>query len=147
MLRAQSLLAEAIRGSLWQTNYGTRAYWIGLGLLVIVLILVVCKAYREWQEIHDVEEPDSPDDLLQSFREAHALGELDDDEMRRVEQRLSNGLAPLPSLAKPAKGAPTRALAQQQPSSKPAGEGPNVVAGGGAAPPHSDSDTAQGRDV
>ena len=41
-----------------------------------------------WEEIHDVEEPDSPTDLLESFEEAHAAGELDDEEFERVRRRL-----------------------------------------------------------
>ena len=43
-----------------------------------------------WEEIHDVEEPDSPDDLLETFEEAHAAGELDDEEFARVRRRLAS---------------------------------------------------------
>jgi hypothetical protein len=89
MLLPLDLLLVAMRGWTLQNTVGSRGYWIGVGLLVVVLLVGLYKGYREWQEIHDVEEPDSPEDLLRSFREAHALGELDDDEMRRVEERLS----------------------------------------------------------
>jgi len=85
-----SLFLAGMRGWTLEIKYGTPAYWIGLGLLVVVLLVALIKGYREWQEIHDVEEPDSPDDLLRSFREAHALGELDDDEFQRIERRLSS---------------------------------------------------------
>ena len=42
-----------------------------------------------WGEIHDVEEPDSPTDLLASFQQAHAQGELDDAEFARVTEKLA----------------------------------------------------------
>jgi uncharacterized membrane protein len=63
-------------------------YYVGLGFLVVLLVVALVKAYRVWEEIHDVEEPDSPADLLESFEEAHAAGELDDEEFERVRQRL-----------------------------------------------------------
>jgi hypothetical protein len=43
-----------------------------------------------WGEIHDVEEPDSPGDLLASFQQAHADGELDDAELARLREQLSS---------------------------------------------------------
>jgi uncharacterized membrane protein len=64
-------------------------YYVGLGLLVVLLVVALIKAYRVWEEIHDVEEPDSPADLLESFEEAHAAGELDDEEFERVRRRLA----------------------------------------------------------
>jgi len=92
------LFLTGMRNWTMQVEYGTRAYWIGLALLVVVVLVVLIKAFREWQEIHDVEEPDSPDDLLRSFREAHAMGDLDDDEFERVQRRLANAPAsPLPT--------------------------------------------------
>jgi hypothetical protein len=68
-------------------------YYIGLALLVAVALVALYKAYRVWEEIHDVEEPDSPADLLQSFSQAHAAGELDDDEFDRVRRRLESDAA------------------------------------------------------
>ena len=34
--------------------------YIGLALLAVLLVVALVKAYRIWEEIHDVEEPDSP---------------------------------------------------------------------------------------
>ncbi|HEX3450448.1 MAG TPA: hypothetical protein VHS97_19490, partial [Isosphaeraceae bacterium] len=51
------------------------------------------KAYRMWEELHDVAEPDLPADLLETFKEAHAAGELDDQEFERVRQRLAGPAA------------------------------------------------------
>jgi hypothetical protein len=62
--------------------------WIGAGLLAVLLVFVLIKAYRVWEEINDVEEPDSAADLLASFQQAHAAGELDDAELERVKEQL-----------------------------------------------------------
>jgi len=81
--------AAPVRGLKISPQY----YYVGLAILIVVLLLALAKAFREWQEIHDVEEPDSPADLLESFKEAHAAGELDDEEFERVRQRLSGKAA------------------------------------------------------
>jgi len=70
-----------------QSNQPT---YIGLALLAVLLVVAMVKAYRVWGEIHDVEEPDSPGDLLASFEQAHAAGELDDEEFERVQERLKH---------------------------------------------------------
>jgi len=141
VLRLSSLYPSATHSWNWQITYGTRAYWIGLGLLVVVMFFALLKAYREWQDIHDVEEPDSPDDLLRSFREAHALGELDDEEMQRVERRLSASSGPL---QKPSERARSAAQSQPRPAARQlGGEGPNVGPAEdnpGGAPAQSDQD-------
>jgi hypothetical protein len=67
---------------------GERSYYVGLAFLSVAAILLSIHAYRVWQEISEVEEPDSPIDLLESFEQAHAEGELDDQELDRVRQRL-----------------------------------------------------------
>jgi uncharacterized membrane protein len=64
-------------------------YYLGLGILLVLMVVALVKVYRMWEEIHDVEEPDSPIDLLESFEEAHAAGELDDEEFERVRRRLA----------------------------------------------------------
>lgn len=149
MMVAYGLWITAMRSWNWEIKIGTPAYWLGVALLVVVLLFALVLGYREWQEIHDDEEPDSPDDLLQSFREAHALGELDDEEMRRVERRLAS---PAPSSGpSPAATGPDSALAsisqkqavtsQNTPQGKPpdaasANEAPGAP-GPGSTPPGS----------
>jgi hypothetical protein len=64
-------------------------YYLGLGILAVLMVVAVVKAYQMWEEIHEVDEPDSPTDLLESFEEAHAAGELDDEEFERVRRRLA----------------------------------------------------------
>jgi hypothetical protein len=76
-------------------------YYAGLAILVVLMLIAFLKAYRMWEEIHDVEEPDSPTDLLEAFEEAHAAGELDDEEFERVRRRLTGPPADL-GPAKPA---------------------------------------------
>jgi hypothetical protein len=70
-------------------NSGVVSYYVGLAVLVILLVIALVAAYRVWSEIHDVEEPDSPEDLLESFEQAHAAGVLDDRELARVRWRLT----------------------------------------------------------
>ena len=62
---------------------------MGLAILLVCMVLAVVQAYRMWEEMHDVEEPDSPAELLEAFEEAHASGELDDEEFARVRSRLA----------------------------------------------------------
>jgi uncharacterized membrane protein len=63
-----------------------------LVLFAVLLALLIIKMYRERQDILDVEDPDSPEDLLRSFELAHRAGELDDDEFERVKQQLARDL-------------------------------------------------------
>ena len=62
--------------------------YVPLGLLAVLLAASLMKAVRVWGEIHDVEEPDTPLDLLAAFEQAHAEGELDDSEIARVREQL-----------------------------------------------------------
>ncbi len=86
----------ALTGPLRSLKISTRYYYVGLALLIVVLVIALVKAYRVWEEIHDVEEPDTPADLLQAFEEARAAGELDDEEMERVKERLARSAMPAP---------------------------------------------------
>jgi hypothetical protein len=84
--------AALLRGALWaaKIDAGT-SYYIGLAVLIAIMIGVLIAAYRTWEEINDVEEPDSPADLLESFKQAHEDGELDQQELDRVRRLLSSG--------------------------------------------------------
>jgi hypothetical protein len=72
---------------LWAPIPETASYYVKSALLIIILVVALVAAYRVWEEIHDVEEPDSPDDLLESFEQAHAAGVLNDQEFDRVRQQ------------------------------------------------------------
>jgi hypothetical protein len=64
--------------------------YIPLALFVIVLTALLIKAIRVWQEIHDIEEPATPSEVLASLEEAHAAGELSSAEIARVREQLAN---------------------------------------------------------
>lgn len=76
-------------------------YYVGLTILAVLLAVAVVKAYQMWEEIHDIEEPDSPTDLLEAFEEAHAAGELDDEELERVRHRLKGEPSPSKAIVAP----------------------------------------------
>lgn len=65
-------------------------YYAGLAVVLGVTMLAIVVFYREWQEMHDVEEPDRPQDILDSFVQAHAQGNLDAGELERVRRLLSD---------------------------------------------------------
>jgi hypothetical protein len=75
-------------------NWQVVSYYVGLAVLVVLLVVALVTAYRVWVEIHDVEEPDSPADLLESFEQAHAAGVLDDEELQRVRWQLAGESTP-----------------------------------------------------
>ena len=75
-----------------------------------------------------MEEPDSPEDLLASFEQAHAAGELNAQELERVRERLGRGpgIAVPESASRDASPASTLPgpLAQRDPNDQPpAGDG------------------------
>lgn len=75
-------------------NWHEVSYYVGLAVLVVLLVVALVTAHRVWVEIHDVEEPDSPADLLESFEQAHAAGALDDEEFQRVRWQLAGDPTP-----------------------------------------------------
>jgi uncharacterized membrane protein len=77
------LAAAAVTSGMW--------YYLGLALVVVILLITLIAFYRTWEEMNDVEEPDSPADLLESFEKAHADGEIDDRELDRVRRLLAAG--------------------------------------------------------
>jgi hypothetical protein len=66
-------------------------YYIGLAVVIVILVGTIIAFYRTWVEIHEDEEPDSPADLLESFQQAHAEGQIDAQELERVRRLLSVG--------------------------------------------------------
>ncbi len=114
-----SLLERLVRVAGWsaaarpgQFNQPT---YIGLALLAVLLVALLVKAYRVWGEIHDVEEPVSPGDLLASFERAHAAGELDDEEFERVRERLKHS----PTFGRPTSSSPLPGEATPPPETCP----------------------------
>jgi hypothetical protein len=106
-------------------------YYLGLAVIVAIVIGVLIAAYRTWEEIHDVEEPDSPADLLESFRQAHAEGEIDDQELERVRSLLGAGV--VGAAGKPAANGPSESpAAGDRPSGS--GEDPDSIRAGGIDP-------------
>jgi len=89
-----------------------QATYIGLGLLAALLLVILIKAYRVWEEIHDVDEPPSPAELLASFEQAHAAGEMDDQELERVRERLRRSS----TLEEPASSSPSAGGATPPPA-------------------------------
>jgi len=63
-------------------------YYLGLLLIVVLLVMSTFWAYRAWSDVHEQEEPASPDELMEAFEEARAAGELDEQEYARVRERL-----------------------------------------------------------
>jgi hypothetical protein len=80
---AARLLAASRATETFQPTY------LGIAVLAVLLALCLIKAYGLWQEMHDVEEPASPGELLQSFERAYYAGEMDADEFERVRSRLT----------------------------------------------------------
>ena len=66
-------------------------YYVGLAVVVAIMIGTLVAFLRTWMEIHEDEEPATQEDLLESFREAHAAGEIDARELARVREVLSVG--------------------------------------------------------
>ena len=73
--------------------YGS-AYYAGLAVVTLVVVIAAIGFYRVWLEVREEEEPDSPDEVLESFRRAHAAGEIDDQELERVTRVLAPGAFP-----------------------------------------------------
>ena len=63
-------------------------YNVGLVLLLVALTAVSWWGYRVWHEINVDLKPASTDELLESFHQARAEGELDEEEYSRVRTRI-----------------------------------------------------------
>jgi hypothetical protein len=90
MINWANLLESSVAFAELPSTESLMKKYIPLGLLTVLLAVLLFKAVQVWGEIHDVEEPDSPGDLLASFQQAHADGELDDAELARLREQLSS---------------------------------------------------------
>ena len=65
-------------------------------LLSVALVVGALWAYRVWREAHGEDDDlnETPEDLLQQFREARDAGELDDAEFTRIRLLLAGTEAP-----------------------------------------------------
>jgi uncharacterized membrane protein len=64
--------------------------WYNIGLVVMLLILVLACywAYEMWMEVNEEVDPATADELMASFDQARAAGELDDEEYAKVRKRI-----------------------------------------------------------
>jgi hypothetical protein len=114
---ARPLLDPLISFAQFPSTESLLTRYIPLALLTVLLAALLWKAVRVWGEIHDVEEPDSPKDLLSSFEQAHAAGELDDAEFARVRAQLGDGARSAPRAADAAAARPKVFLDGSHPQS------------------------------
>jgi hypothetical protein len=63
-------------------------YNVGLAVVVVSAAIMALIAYRAWAEAHEDLDPVSNQDLLASFEQARADGELDEEEYDRVRKRI-----------------------------------------------------------
>jgi hypothetical protein len=73
---------------------GPQPTTLGGVILVIALIVAIVIGWWNWQEAHEEEATDSPEDLLASFEEAHEAGDIDDDELNRLRAKLTGSSLP-----------------------------------------------------
>jgi hypothetical protein len=66
------------------------ATWYNAGLVVLLFVMAfACYwAYQVWSEVNEEEEPASTEELLASFEQARAQGDLDEAEYERVRKRI-----------------------------------------------------------
>jgi hypothetical protein len=79
------------------------AMWYNIGLIVVLLALAVAgvMAYRVWHEVNEEIEPATPAELLATFEQARADGELDDEEYNRVRREILRTASPPPTSGAP----------------------------------------------
>ncbi len=73
---------------LFGANQSMLHYYIGLAVLVAAMIWGAVLAYGSWEEAHEELDPATPEELLDAFKQAHAEGELDEEEFARVRRRI-----------------------------------------------------------
>jgi len=63
-------------------------YNIGLAVVLLVMALACYWAYQMWMEVNEEVDPATADELMASFDQARAAGELDDEEYAKVRKRI-----------------------------------------------------------
>jgi uncharacterized membrane protein len=84
--------------------------WYNIGLVVVLLTLAFASywAYQVWHEVNEEEEPATTEELLASFEQARAAGELDDEEYARVRKRIEESATSPPQTPSRKPGQETR---------------------------------------
>jgi hypothetical protein len=85
-------------------------YNIGLAVVLLSLALAFYWAYQVWTEVNEEVDPATADELMASFDQARAAGELDDEEYAKVRKRIEQT-----GSAGPPTGSPKSAQARPKP--------------------------------
>jgi uncharacterized membrane protein len=85
-------------------------YNIGLGVVLLVLAVAFYWAYQMWSEVNEEVDPATADELMASFDQARAAGELNDEEYAEVRRRIEQ-----PGSAGPRTGFPETGKARPKP--------------------------------
>jgi uncharacterized membrane protein len=86
-------------------------YNIGLAVVFLVLALACYWAYQMWMEVNEEVDPATADELMASFDQARAAGDLDDEEYAKVRKRIEQTGSPGPRT-----GSPDTSKAPRRPS-------------------------------
>jgi uncharacterized membrane protein len=91
-------------------------YNIGLAVVLLVLALAFYWAYQMWKEVNEEVDPATTDELMASFDQARAAGELDDEEYAKIRKRIEQT-----GSAEPRTGIPNTDKARPKPPGPPDG--------------------------
>jgi uncharacterized membrane protein len=80
--------------------------WYNVGLAVVLLSLAVAFywAYQMWSEVNEEVDPATADELMVSFDQARAAGELDEEEYAKVRKRIEQTGSAGPRADSPSSG-------------------------------------------
>jgi hypothetical protein len=86
--------------------------WYNIGLTVVLLVLALAMywAYQVWTEVNEEVDPATADELMASFDQALAAGELDQEEYAKVRKGIEQAAS-----AAPRTGAPDTGRHQRKP--------------------------------
>jgi uncharacterized membrane protein len=108
---AFSMVLGAISARAW--------YNIGLAVVLLVLVLACYWAYQMWIEVNEEVDPATANELMASFDQARAAGELDEEEYAKVRKRIEE-----------TGSAGTRTGSSDKGKARPGPPGPSSQAGG-----------------